>query len=300
MAAYYRSILRDFLVDDPKFVLGQIASKVSHNELQRRQIKAWEREIEILQSCFGALLTRLASAETWSLLLEYPIPRRRKRLDAVLIAGDVIICVEFKTEDKAHSLASQRQAEDYALDLRDFHEISRDRKLVPLVVVPKAPPAAIRDASLPYDSVRPVRLANKNDLVDVILEIFQAEHTAGNSPIDPEAWDRSPYRPVPTIIEAAEALFAGHNVREIAHSDLFCNGRAGCGQNPRRVERCSQSNAQNRWTTCRCVSLWQWTPCEDCISGCGTGSPKPVNNWGRRENCGSFHSECARVRARST
>jgi hypothetical protein len=37
-------------------------------------------------------------------------------------------------------------------------------------------------------------------------------------PLKPAAWDNSPYRPVPTIIEAAEALFAGHNVCEIAHS----------------------------------------------------------------------------------
>jgi hypothetical protein len=33
-----------------------------------------------------------------------------------------------------------------------------------------------------------------------------------------EAWNLSAYRPVPTIVEAAEALYAGHNVREIAHS----------------------------------------------------------------------------------
>src|SRR3954466_6284458 len=117
MAAYYRALLRDFLSHDSKLVLGQITSKVSHNELQRRQIKAWEREIEILQSCFSALILRLAGAETWSLLLEYPIPRRRKRLDAVLIAEDVVFSVEFKTEDRSQSLASQRQAEEYALDL---------------------------------------------------------------------------------------------------------------------------------------------------------------------------------------
>ena len=37
------------------------------------------------------------------------------------------------------------------------------------------------------------------------------------SVIDAARWENSAYRPVPTIIEAAEALYAGHDVREIAH-----------------------------------------------------------------------------------
>ena len=32
------------------------------------------------------------------------------------------------------------------------------------------------------------------------------------------SWDAAPYRPVPSIIEAAELLYAGHEVREIAHA----------------------------------------------------------------------------------
>lgn len=36
--------------------------------------------------------------------------------------------------------------------------------------------------------------------------------------IDPHAWDNSAYKPVPTILEAAEALFAEHDVRDIAEA----------------------------------------------------------------------------------
>ena len=150
--------------------------------------------------------------------MEYPIPRRHKRLDAVLLAGDVIICLEFKTEDKAHSLQPQRQVEDYALDLRDFHEASRDRRIVPVVIVPKAPPATDSSVQISTDAVRDVKLANASDLTQTLLAAFNAEHRDDSVPIDPAAWDNSPYRPVPTIIEAAEVLFAGHNVSEIAHS----------------------------------------------------------------------------------
>jgi len=218
MAAFYRAVLADFLVDDAARIVGLLSSGTQHNELRKRQITAWARQVDVLKSALGDLIRTTPAAGSWSLLLEYPIPRRHKRLDAVLLAADVVFCLEFKTEDKAHSIPSQRQVEEYALDLRDFHEASHDRRIVPVVVVPKA--ARVEnsaDRSSP-DSVREVKLANAADLAQILLTEFEEEHSATVASIDPSAWDSSPYRPVPTIIEAAEALFAGHNVREIAHS----------------------------------------------------------------------------------
>src|ERR1035437_10297116 len=218
MAAFYRAVLTDFLADSPKEILGALLHSHQQKEMQKRQTKAWEKEIAILKATCAELIRLAPSSANWSLLLEYPIPRRPKRLDAVLLAADIIICLEFKTEDKAHSLQHRRQVEDYALDLRDFHEASRDRRIVPVVVVPKAPPATDSSLQISTDAVREVKLANTFDLAQTLLTAFNAEHRADSAPIDPTAWDKSPYRPVPTIIEAAEALFAGHNVSEIAHS----------------------------------------------------------------------------------
>ncbi len=66
--------------------------------------------------------------------------------------------------------------------------------------------------------MRPVVLAGAAGLGSQIATIFISEGDLPSRPIDLNDWDLSAYRPVPTIIEAAEALFAGHNVREIAHS----------------------------------------------------------------------------------
>lgn len=41
----------------------------------------------------------------------------------------------------------------------------------------------------------------------------------GGSSIDPSDWERSRYRPTPTIIEAALALYAKHSVVEITHRE---------------------------------------------------------------------------------
>ena len=218
MAAAYRATLDCFLTDESARIVGSLTTGHQHNELQKRQIKAWEREIEVLKSSCGELIRVAPAAARWSLLLEYSIPRRSKRLDAVLLAEDVVFCLEFKTEDKGHSLQPQRQAEDYALDLRDFHEVSRDRRIIPVVVVPKAGGEDNTSSRISSDTVRDVKLANGADLTQILLKCYREEHRPGSEVIDPLSWESSPYRPVPTIIEAAEALFAGHNVREIAHS----------------------------------------------------------------------------------
>lgn len=37
--------------------------------------------------------------------------------------------------------------------------------------------------------------------------------------LDPIKWENSIYKPTPTIIEAAQALYQGHSVKEISRSD---------------------------------------------------------------------------------
>jgi len=218
MPAYYRATLAAFLADDPKRVLGELTAATPHNELQRRQIKAWEQEIEVLKSSCAGLFRIEPDASKWTLLLEYPIPRRMKRLDGVMLAADMVFCLEFKTGDKSHSLQAQRQVEDYALDLRDFHAASNKRRIVPIVIVPNAPPVANPSDNDQRDAVGNVKLANAADLAETLFRAFKSGHRLNSQSIDGEAWDVSAYRPVPTIIEAAESLYAGHNVREIAHS----------------------------------------------------------------------------------
>lgn len=218
MAAFYKAMLGQFLSDSPDSILGSLLKSYQHNELQKRQRKAWEVEIKILKLTCQTIIHSQPESQNWSLLLEYPIPRRLKRLDAVLIASDLLFCLEFKTGEQSHSLASDRQVEDYALDLRDFHEASLNRVIVPISIVPKASEAETQRHGTSTDTVRQVIRCNEIDLAAVILQAYGNVHRPDSQTIDPQAWDASPYHPVPTIIEAAEVLFAGHNVREIAHS----------------------------------------------------------------------------------
>jgi hypothetical protein len=220
MPAYYRATVAKFLADDPARVLGDLAGRSElegFTDLKQRQIRAWKKQIAALSLSLAELTQGVPSSEQWGLLLEYPIPRRQKRIDAVLLAADVIIVLEFKTEDKDFKAQPRQQAEDYALDLRDFHEESRGRAIVPTAVALQAEAEWPGSAQVTSDAVRPTIASSAAQLAAVIKQAAAAE-TSGGAQLDLVRWDTSAYRPVPTIIEAAEALFAGHDVREIAHS----------------------------------------------------------------------------------
>ena len=220
MPAYYRATLAEFLADEPARILGVLASRSAQQgfmDLKQRQTRAWERQITALHNTAAELTANVAGSASWGLLLEYPIPRRQKRIDTVLLAGDIIFCVEFKTEEREHTAQARQQAEDYALDLRDFHEESRNRRIVPLAVALRAASSEMSDANPGSELVRPPLTANDGDLAGRLADSFAAE-SRGGPQLDLARWDTSAYRPVPTIIEAAESLFAGHDVREIAHS----------------------------------------------------------------------------------
>lgn len=221
MPAFYASSLLEFINDDPDRVVGILTTKSAATgfvNLKQRQTKAWQKQVKDLRNTGVSMVRELADTEPWTILLEYPIPRRQKRVDAVLLARDVIFCIEFKTKAKTHALQTQKQAEDYALDLRDFHSESHGRRIIPIAVSSEAESVNQTSDGFFYDLVRPALLTNAVGLSEIIIEAYRSQTDSDEQPIDAKAWNESAYRPVPTIIEAAEALYAGHDVREIAAS----------------------------------------------------------------------------------
>jgi hypothetical protein len=145
-------------------------------------------------------------------LLEYPLLRLQRRLDAVLLCGQRIAVIEFKIGASAYASADVRQVEDYALDLRDFHQASHGFSIIPVLCATQAPEVPIiLDRA---QSVTPVCRCNDATLATFLIELTKESR----SQLDADDWNASPYRPVPSIIEAAELLYAGHQVSEIAHA----------------------------------------------------------------------------------
>jgi hypothetical protein len=148
------------------------------------------------------------------ILLEYPISRRGKRIDAVLIARGLVVVLEFKCGYCEYDPAAIAQVEDYCLDLRDFHRQSAGRQLVPVLVATEAS-SANDPAETDTDWVKPTWLTNRENLPSKLRTLLDRYHVVGRDPVDPDLWDTSDYVPTPTIIQAAKYLYAGHNVAEI-------------------------------------------------------------------------------------
>jgi hypothetical protein len=221
MPAYYRATVKDYLAATLESVQGKLSMGSESDgffTIYGAQVGVWTKEIGVLKSALSNVATALPEAKEWCLLLEYPIPRRARRADAVLLAEDVVIVIEFKEGAGAFLRANQLQVEDYALDLRDFHAESRGRSIVPVLVGVDAVPSDGLD--LPNATGKPtkVRAAVPGTLPQVLASAYSEFHRVDRDAIDPPVWDNSNYWPVPTIIEAAEWLFAHHDVAHIAHS----------------------------------------------------------------------------------
>jgi hypothetical protein len=225
MAAYYCSSVREFLGHDQKQVAAELSAHTDELNLNLRPatIVSWKRTTTILNRAFRKIVDHHPAAGDWGLLLEYDIPRRNRRIDCVILAGALIIVVEFKTGRSRKEWEARRQAEHYALELRDFHRESRNRILIPVVATSAGLPFNAPDELQIHELVSRVLIANERTLDEAIsCAVSKTEGISQGAPIDVACWNRSAYEPVPNIIEAAQMLFANHSVREIldAHADV--------------------------------------------------------------------------------
>jgi hypothetical protein len=148
--------------------------------------------------------------------LEFAIPRMGKRVDTIIIRRGIVFVIEFKMGTKHFDASAIDQVTDYALDLKNFHACSHVRRLVPILVATKADHVRL-DLEWSSDGVAKPLLSNESDLGGAIQSVVAK--TPNQDAFDPEQWAASGYKPTPTIIEAAQALYQGHRVEEITRSD---------------------------------------------------------------------------------
>lgn len=206
--AFYSASVKDFLIALPDEIIGIITSHHSQ-DLVHLQTNAWGKQIEILQTSLQAL-------QTGHVFFEMLIPRMGKRADVVYIADGIIFVLEFKvgeTEYKSHDL---RQVEGYAMDLSCFHEASHEQLICPILVATNAQDEVLDVKKQTIGVLHPIK-ANANNLAKILGDILEIYKTL--IAIDPIAWVNGRYKPTPTIIEAAQALYAKHDVSDIARSD---------------------------------------------------------------------------------
>lgn len=238
--AYYSESLAAYVKAKPEGIRDRLAGETAASgfSVLQSQLDAWDQEIAFLQGVLGRY--------GGSIYLEYSIPRMGRRADAVLLIGKVIFVVEFKVGEQTFTRAAVDQAWDYALDLKNFHETSHHEYVVPVLIATgaDASQAGAPDLSRGDKTCPPVStgLTGFPALLDRILE------TVGPGDIDCQRWESGRYRPTPTIIEAAMALYSEHSVKEISRSDAEATNLSRTSDSLMEIIRASKD--QSRKSIC--------------------------------------------------
>jgi hypothetical protein len=205
--AYYAADVTTFVGTSPEEILGCITAS-SEFAVEPTQRDAWVTQIDVLKSALSDL--------EGTLFLEFNVPRIGSRIDAVFVSGSVIFPIEFKVGESTFNRNDVNQVWDYALDLKNFHRESHEAPIIPILVATHATWSDTILSDPHSDNVfKPLR-CNSEGLRDLICAGLEHEMGTG---LDAQKWGDSPYQPTPTIIEAAQALYAQHSVDAIARHD---------------------------------------------------------------------------------
>ncbi len=169
-----------------------------------------------------------------------------KRVDVIILYSGKVYVLEFKVGAYNYSSSALEQSLDYSVDLKNFHEQSHFMHIVPIVVATEAAPDDTRNIEMYPDGVFHPLKANTNNLVSIIMEtgLWGSRRDLE----DPIEWINSVYKPTPTIIEAAQALYKGHSVKEISRSD---SGAINLGATSEAISEIIEfSKSNNRKSIC--------------------------------------------------
>lgn len=205
--SYYSDNIENFLRASNDEILANLTKQHTFS-LEEQQRNAWIQEIDILKE-------QLNNTKSGRIFFEYSIPRMGKRTDVILILNGLVFVLEFKINENQYNNTDVDQCFDYVLDLKYFHEESHNAKLIPILIASNAVDAKNVFEKYEDNVFKPLR-CNKKNLGKTIYDFSQK---FGGGHVDALKWEHSIYKPTPTIIEAAQALYQGHSVKEISRSD---------------------------------------------------------------------------------
>ena len=207
LRSYYSADINEFLKQSTAEIVGIIHQNCISAEVTIQQNNTWEQEVNILKD-------QLSDLTEGRIIFEYTIPRMGKRVDVVLLHKNIVYLLEFKCGDDKYRAAAIDQVYDYALDLRNFQKESHDKLIVNIVVSTRAP--QVTTTIIEEDKIIEPICCNSFNIGQVISDIDSMYDETGFDYIN---WENSEYLPTPTIVEAAQALYRGHNVHDITRSD---------------------------------------------------------------------------------
>ncbi len=125
--AYYSDLIADFLKLSSDEILGALVRR-STFATEESQRNAWTEQIAILKYVLSTFV------QGGKVYFEYAVPRLGKRIDVVVLIEHVIFILEFKVGEKEFAASGKDQVWDYAVDLKNFHETTHNKTVVPVLI----------------------------------------------------------------------------------------------------------------------------------------------------------------------
>ena len=128
----------------------------------------------------------------------------------------VLFILEFKVGKDVFLSGAIDQVWDYALDLKNFHDSSHAVSIAPILIATNAVATTSSVVAKHDDGVLFPVLSPPGQLHQTIEEILAF---CNGERLVAKDWEQGRYKPTPTIIEAASALYGRHSVEELSRKD---------------------------------------------------------------------------------
>lgn len=208
--AYYSSNVSSFLRTSPDSVLGEVARN-SGFAIELGQRDAWVKQIKVLREQL------MPWDSQGHLFFEFVVPRMGRRIDVLAIIKNTVFVIEFKVGESTFTRSALDQVWDYALDLKNFHEPSHGITIAPLLIATETDRGFSTVATSHHNDgvLLPIQVS-PSSLKDCIEKVLRMSEGLA---IDPLLWVSGRYKPTPTIVEAASALYGKNSVADLSRSD---------------------------------------------------------------------------------
>lgn len=204
--AYFSASIQTLLESSVEEILGCL-TLASEFPVEGTQRDAWVEQISILKE------NLLKFAGRGKVYFEFVVPRLGRRIDVVLIIDHVLFVLEFKVGENAFTRAGVEQVWDYSLDLKNFHSSSHAVAVAPLLIATRTNNTLGIIATTSHNDGVLIPISVSPDSIKSCLD--QVLLFCDGPSIDVSAWEQGRYKPTPTIVEAATALYAHHSVADL-------------------------------------------------------------------------------------